>query len=83
LSLGGFKFPLPYLENLELAQAIYNKQIPDTNLSIIHQLENSSAIEWFQNLHAKDRRGRSLAYLNSRSFHGLYIQTNFTTTTTT
>lgn len=57
--IGGVGISIPHLEDIDLGKAIQNMN-PSQILLIANRLDESSAIEWFQNLHAKTRNGQSL-----------------------
>ena len=59
LSLGGVTISIPHLEDIDLGKAVKNMNT-SAILTIANRLDESSAIEWFQNLHAKTRNGLSL-----------------------
>ena len=62
LSLGGVNIEIPYLEDTELGQAIYNQDV-STVVSIANQLGQMPAIKLFQYSHAKTKEERSLKNL--------------------
>ena len=62
LSLGGVNIEIPYLEDTELGQAIYSRDV-STVVSIANQLSQMPAIKIFQYSHAKTKEERSLKKL--------------------